>query len=193
MSKVIQMPASHRRVISSSLIRVSAGLCGAAMLLAMGAGAQAGESSAQLLTAFQTLCMAAPLDFAKSDQKAVEMQFSLQQNMSSQPDESGFYTRSKSYGAVASPPYELVLNDTHGPKGDFKSCGIRANEADAADFKAELIKTMKLGKPASEAESGDGIYRHTIWTVGDRTLTFSDKSPQNSKQGVRLLLSNSPL
>ena len=162
------------------------------MLLAMCAGARAGESSAQLLTAFQTLCMATPLDFAKSDQMAVEKQFSLQQNMSMQPDESGFYTRSKSYSAVAATPYELVINDTHGPKGDFKSCGIRANEADAADFRAELVKTMKLGKPVSE-DASDGMSRHTAWTVGDTTLTFSDKSPQNMKQGVRLLLSNKPL
>ncbi|MET0678356.1 MAG: hypothetical protein ABW175_21360 [Bradyrhizobium sp.] len=193
MSKVPQMPASDRSATSRTLVRLSAGLCGAVVLVATCAAARAGESSAQLLTAFQTLCMEVPLDFARSDQKAVEMQFSLQQNMSSQSDESGFYTRSKSYGAIAAPPYELVLNDTHGPKGDFKSCGIRANEADATDFKAELIKTMKLGKPVSEAESGDGIYHHTVWTVGGRTLTFSDKSPQNSKQGVRLLLSNSPL
>jgi hypothetical protein len=162
------------------------------MLLAMCVGAQAGESSAQLLTAFQTLCMAEPLDFAKTDQKAVEMQFSLQQNMSSQPDESGFYTHSKSYSAVAATPYELVLNDTHGPKGDFKSCGIRATEADAADFKAELTKTMKLGKPVSEDDS-DGMSRHTVWPLGDHTLTFTDKSPQKMKQGVRLLLSNKPL
>ena len=147
----------------------------------------------QLLAAFQTMCMTEPLDFAKNDQKAIEMQYSLQQNMSSQPDESGFYTRSKSYGIVAAAPYELVISDTHGPKGDFKSCGIRASEADAADFKAELVKAMKLGKPVSEAESGDGIYHHTAWTVGGRTLTFSDKSPQKSKQGVRLLLSNNPL
>jgi hypothetical protein len=192
MSKVIQMSVSDRRATSSSLVRVSAGLCGAAMLLAMCAGAQAGESSAQLLTAFQTLCMAVPLDFAKTDQKAVEMQFSLQQNMSSQPDESGFYTRSKSYSAVAATPYELVLNDTHGPKGDFKSCGIRATEADAADFKAELTKTMKLGKPVSEDDS-DGMSRHTVWTLGEHALTFTDKSPQKMKQGVRLLLSNKPL
>jgi hypothetical protein len=187
------MSASDRRNTSSILVRLSAGLGGAVLLLATCATAQAGESSAQLLTAFQTLCMTEPLDYAKNDQKAVEMQFSLQQNMSSQPDESGFYTRSKSYGAVAAPPYELVINDTHGPKGDFKSCGIRASEADAADFKAELVKTMKLGKPVSEAESGDGIYHHTAWTVGGRALTFSDKSPQKSKQGVRLLLSNNPL
>ncbi|HEU0150123.1 MAG TPA: hypothetical protein VFR21_24995 [Bradyrhizobium sp.] len=192
MSKVPQMPVSDRRVASSTLAHLSAGLCGAVVLLATCATARAGESSVQLLTAFQTLCMTEPLDFAKNDLKAIEMQFSLQQNMSSQPDESGFYTRSKSYGAIAA-PYELVINDTHGPKGDFKSCGIRANEADAADFKAELVKAMKLGKPVSEAESGDGIYHHTAWTVGGRTLTFSDKSPQNSKQGLRLLLSNNPL
>src|ERR1700759_5214218 len=121
-----------RHVSLSSLARATAGLCGAAMLLAAPAGAQASELTAQLVTSFQAMCMADPLDFAKSDQKAVDQHFSLQQNMSMQPDESGFYTRSKSYGATAATPYELVLNDTHGPKGDFKSCGIRA-DADAAD------------------------------------------------------------
>lgn len=162
------------------------------MLLAATSGAQANETSAQLMTSFQAMCMTDPLDFAKSGQKAVEQQFSLQQNMNREPDESGFYTRSRSYAAVAAAPYELVLNDTHGPKGDFKSCGIRA-DVDAADFKAELIKTMKLGKPVSEAVSSDEIFRHTVWAIGDHTLTFSDKSPQKMKQGVRLLLSNKPL
>ena len=163
------------------------------MLLAAPAGAQASESAAQILASFQALCMADPLDFAKNDQKATEQHFMLAQNMSSQPDESGFYTRSKSYGVTAVPPYELVLNDTHGPRGDFKSCGIRASDADISDFKAELIKAMKLGKPVSESTSGDGIYRHTVWAVAGFTLTLSDKTPQNAKQGVRLLLSNKPL
>jgi len=56
-----------------------------------------------------------------------------------------------------------------------------------------LIKAMKLGKPVSESTSGDGIYRHTVWAVAGFTLTLSDKTPQNAKQGVRLLLSNKPL
>jgi hypothetical protein len=187
------MSISDRRIPLSSFVRVSTALCGAALLLAAPVSAQASESAAQILASFQTLCMADQLDYAKSDQRAIDQHFMLSQNMSTQPDESGFYTRSKSYGVMAAPPYELVLNDTHGPRGDFKSCGIRANEADAADVKAELIKTLKLGKPVSEADSGDGIYHHTNWTVGSFTLTFSDKSPQNAKQGVRLLLSNKPL
>jgi len=187
------MSFSDRRLQLSSFVRVSIGLCGAALLLAAPAGARASESSAQLLASFQALCMADPLDFAKNDQKATEQHFMLAQNMSSQPDESGFYTRSKSYGVTAVPPYELVLNDTHGPRGDFKSCGIRASDADISDFKAELIKAMKLGKPVSESTSGDGIYRHTVWAVAGFTLTLSDKTPQNAKQGVRLLLSNKPL
>jgi hypothetical protein len=184
---------SANRRASLNFVRATLAACGAAVLLAVPVSARASESAAQILASFQTLCMADQLDFAKSDQKAVEQHFMLSQNMSSQPDESGYYTRSKSYGVMAAPPYELVLNDTHGPRGDFKSCGIRANEADAADFKAELIKTMKLGKPVSEAPSRDGLSRHTVWAVGDFTLTFSDKSPQNAKQGVRLLLSNKPL
>jgi hypothetical protein len=186
------MPISHRRFPSISFARLSTGLCSATLLFAAAASAHASEGSAQLLTAFQSLCMADPLDYAKNDQKAIEQHFMVSQNMNREPDDSGFYTRSKSYTAAAAVPYELVLNDTHGPKGDFKSCGIRA-EADAADFKAELIKTMKLGKPVSETVSGDGFYRHTVWTVGANTLTFSDKSPQKTAQGVRLLLSNKPL
>src|SRR5262249_20383435 len=124
------MSFSDRRIPLSSLVRVSTLLCGAALLLAVPVSAQASESAAQILASFQTLCRAEPLDSAKSDKKAVEQHFMLAQNMAAQPDESGYYTRSKSYGVMAAPPYELVLNDTHGPRGDFKSCGIRASEAD---------------------------------------------------------------
>ena len=84
------MSFSDRRLQLSSFVRVSIGLCGAALLLAAPAGARASESSAQLLASFQALCMADPLDFAKNDQKATEQHFMLAQNMSSQPDESGF-------------------------------------------------------------------------------------------------------
>jgi hypothetical protein len=187
------MSVSDRHASRSALARAAAGVCGLAVLLAVTNSAQASESAAQLVGSFQTLCMAEPLDFARSDQKAKDLNLSLQQSMGGSPDESGYFSRSKSWTVMTGLPHELIATETHGPKGDFKSCGIRANEMDAADFKDELIKAMKLGKAASEAVSADGMSRHTVWAIGDRTLTLSDKTPQNMKAGVRLLLSNKPL
>jgi hypothetical protein len=184
---------SDRHPEMARFARVSGGICGALMLLAVTSSAQASEGAAQLVASFQTLCMAQPLDFARSEQKAAAMQLSVQQALGAPADESGYYTRSKSWSVMAGVPHEFIVSDTHGPKGDFKSCGIRATEADAADFKGELVKAMKLGKPATEAVSADGMSKHTVWTLGDLTLTMSDKSPQTSKQGVRLLISNKPL
>jgi hypothetical protein len=187
------MSFSNRFASKTGLVRASAGICGAVMVLAVTHGAQAGESSAQLVASFQSLCVVEPLDFVRSEQKAASMQLALGQATGAPPDESGFYTRSKSWSVIVTVPHEFIVSDTHGPKGDFKSCGIRATEADAADFKAELVKAMKLGKPASETVSADGMSKYTVWTLGDRTLTLSDKTPQNIKQGVRLLISNKPL
>jgi hypothetical protein len=187
------MPVSDRHASITGFARASAGICGAAMLLTVTNSAQASESGAQLVASFQALCMAEPLDFVRSDQKATQMQLSVQQTIGAPPDESGFYARSKSWGVIAAVPHEFIVSETHGPRGDFKSCGIRAAEADTVDFKSELIKAMKLSKPTSETVSADGMSKHTAWTLGDRTLTLSDKSPQNIKQGVRLLISNKPL
>jgi hypothetical protein len=187
------MSVSDRHASITALARAAAGVGGLAMLLAVTTIAQASEIAAQLVSSFQTLCMAGPLDFARSDQKAVELQLPVQQSMGRSPDESGFFSRSKSWTVMGAMPHELIATETHGPNGDFKSCGIRANEIDAADFKAELIKAMKLGKAASEVVSADGMFRHTVWAIGDRALTLSDKTPQNMKAGVRLLISNKPL
>jgi hypothetical protein len=184
---------SDRHASRPGFAAVSAGICGAAILFAVTSGAQASDSAAQLVASFQALCMAAPLDFARSEQKAVEMKLPLQQAMGAPPDESGFYAHSKSWTVVAAVPHEFIITDTHGPRGDFKSCGIRATEADAADFSGELIKALKLSKPTSEAVSADGMSKYTVWTLADRTLTLSDKTPQKIKQGFRLLISNKPL
>jgi hypothetical protein len=187
------MSVSDRHASRTALARAAAAVCGLALLLAVTNGAQASESAALLISSFQALCLAEPLDFARSDKKAAELQLSIQQSIGGTPDESGYFARSKSWTVMTAVPHELIVTETHGPKGDFKSCGIRATEIDAADFKVELINALKLGKAASETVSADGMFRHAVWAIGDRTLTLSDKTPQNMKQGVRLLISNKPL
>jgi hypothetical protein len=187
------MSVSDRHASKTAVARAAAGVCALGMLLAVTNNAQASESAAQLVSSFQTLCLAEPLDFARSDKKATELQLSVQQSMGARPDESGYFAHSKSWTVMTAVPHELIVTETHGPKGDFKSCGIRATEIDAADFKVELINALKLGKAASETVSADGMFRHAVWAIGDRTLTLSDKTPQNMKQGVRLLISNKPL
>ena len=183
----------HLHNSHSHVSGLSAGLCGLMLMCAPASGAQAGESAAALVASFQTLCMAGPLDFAGSEQKAAAMQLSIQQSIGAPPDDSGYFSHSKSWTVIGVAPHEFVVSESHGPKGDFKSCGIRSADIDAADFKAELAKTLKLGKPLSEGMSSDGQRRNLVWSVADRTLTLSDRSPQNVKQGVRLLLSNKPL
>lgn len=187
------MSASDRPVRNLRRAHAAIG-CGAlAAFLSLASVAQAGEASVQLLASFQALCMAAPLDMAQSEKKAAELQLSLEQSIGGAPNEEGFYARTKSWSVVATTPHEFIVSDTHGPKGDMKSCAIRALTADSADFQAELIKAMKLGKPSTQTVSPDGMNRYTAWTLGDRTLTLSDKTPQNQKQGVRLIISTKPL
>jgi hypothetical protein len=103
------------------------------------------------------------------------------------------FSRAKSWLLpLDSGPHEFTVAEAHGPKADVKTCGITAPDVDAADFRAELIKSMKLGKPAAQTTSSDGQYRNTVWAIGDRSLMLSDGSPINLKQGIQLLVSDKP-
>jgi hypothetical protein len=163
------------------------------ILCALIGGAYAGERAVQLIKSFQLMCLLEPLNFARSEQKATVMHLPVRQDLRSPPDASGYFSPAKSWLLpLDSGPHEFTVAEAHGPKADVKTCGITAPDVDAADFRAELIKSMKLGKPAAQTTSSDGQYRNTVWAIGDRSLMLSDGSPINLKQGIQLLVSDKP-
>ncbi len=169
------------------------GLYAGMMLCALTGGAYAGERAAQLVNSFQVMCLLEPLNFARSEQKATAMSLLVRQDLGSPPDASGYFAHAKSWLLpLESGPHEFTVAEAHGPKADVKTCGIMAPDVDAADFTAELVKAMKLGKPVAETTSSDGQYRNKVWAVGDLSLMLSDGSPKNLKQGIQLLVSNKP-
>jgi hypothetical protein len=164
------------------------------MLCAFTGGAYAGDRAAQLVNSFQVMCMLDRLDFAMSDAKATAMKLPVRQDLHSPANPSGFFNRAKSWLLpLKSGAHEFVISETHGPAADIKSCGIGAPDVDAEDFRAELTKALKLGKPATEVTSRDGQFRNSVWAVGDLSLMLTDGSPKKLKQGIYLTLSNKPL
>jgi hypothetical protein len=164
------------------------------ILCALTSGAHASGRAAHLVNSFQVMCMLEPLDFARSDAKAAAMKLPVRQDLHPQPDGSGYFVHSKSWLLpLKSGPHEFTIAKAHGPSGDVKTCGIAAPDVEAEDFKAELRKSMKLGKAASESTSPDGKYRNTVWALNGMSLMLSDGSPKQLQKGVYLLLSNKPL
>jgi hypothetical protein len=156
--------------------------------------AYAGDRAAHLVNSFQVMCMLDRLDFAMSDAKATAMKLPVRQDLHSPPNPSGYFNHAKSWLLpLKSGAHEFVISETHGPAADIKSCGIGAPDVDAEDFRAELMKSMKLGKPATEVTSSDGQFRNSVWVVGDLSLMLTDGSPKKLKQGIYLTLSNKPL
>jgi|SRR5450759_2247816 hypothetical protein len=168
-------------------------LCAGMILCALTCGAYAGERAAQLINSFQVMCLLEPLNFARSEQKATAMKLPVREDLGSPPDASGYFSRAKSWlSPLDSGPHEFTVAEAHGPKADVKTCGIMAPDVDAADFRSELIKSMKLGKPTAQTTSSDGQYRNTVWAIGDLSLMLSDGSPRSLKQGIQLLVSDKP-
>ena len=164
-----------------------------AILCTLVNGAHASDRAAQLVNSFQVMCMIEPLNFERSEERATAMKLPVMQDTRSPPDASGYFVRVKSWLLpLTSGPHEFAVSEAHGPKADVKTCGISAPDVDAEDFKSELVSTMKLGQPESEGLSDDGQSRDTVWAAGDLSLTLTDGSPRNVKQGIYLLLSNRP-
>jgi hypothetical protein len=163
------------------------------MFCALTDGAYAGQRAAQLVNSFQVMCLLEPLNFARSEQKATAMKLPVREDLGSPPDASGYFSHAKSWLlSLESGPHEFTVAEAHGAKADVKTCGIMAPDVDAADFKAELVKSLKLGKPVAQTTSSDGQYRNTIWAIGDLSLMLSDGSPKSLKQGIQLLVSDKP-
>ena len=157
------------------------GLCVAMILSALTSGAYAGDRAAQLVNSFQVMCTLDRLGFAMSDAKATAMKLPVRQDLHSPPNPSGYSNRAESrLLPLESHAHELVISETHGPATDIKSCGIGAPDVDAEDFRAELTKSMKLGKSATEVISSDGLFRNSVWAVGDLSLMLTDGWPKNS-------------
>lgn len=155
----------------------------------------ANERSASLVNSFQVMCTLEPLDFARSEAKAAAMGLRAQQDLRSPPDASGGSVRSRSWLLpLKTGSHEFTIAGGRGPKGEVKSCGIAAVDADAKDFKAELVKAMKLGSPIAEGLAPDGIHLTTVWRYGSDgiRLQLTDRSPR-SFPGVYLLLLQAPL
>ena len=99
--------------------------------------------------------------------------------MSVAPQQPGQSARSKSWlVSLAGGRHELVASEARGPKGEFASCGVGAEDVDGEDLKHELIDAMKLGTPSRQSFSADGAQRLTVWKFpGDLSLLLADGTP----------------
>jgi hypothetical protein len=157
-------------------------------------GAYAGDRAASLVNSFQVMCMLEPLDFARSDAKATAMKLPVRADIHPPPDSAGHFNHAKTWLLpLKSGPHEFTINEVRGSTAHIKGCGIGAPDVDADDFRAELVKTMKLGKPAVEKTSPDRLFRNTVWPINNLFLLLSDGSPRNLKHGIYLFVSDKPL
>lgn len=164
------------------------------MLGASTSAAYADDRAASLVNSFQVMCMLEPLDFARSDAKATAMRLPVRTDIRPPPDSAGYFNHAKTWLLpLKSGPHEFTVHETRGPSAHIKGCGIGAPDVDADDFKAELTKTMKLGKPTVEKVSADGNFRNTVWADKNLFLLLSDGSPRNLKRGIYLFVSDKPL
>jgi len=121
-------------------------------------------SAAQLVNSFQIMCTLEPLSFARSEEKAGLMRLPVREDLRTPANASGHFMRSKSWLLpLKSGPHDFVVSEGVGPKGDIKACGIAAADVGKDDLQAEMVKTMKLGKPATESVSADGTLSTAIW------------------------------
>jgi hypothetical protein len=160
------------------------GLC----LCALAEEAGASERAAQLVNSFQIMCTLEPLDFARSESKAVAMRLPVRQDLRTPPNASGHLVRVKSWLLpLKSGPHEFSVTEGLGPKGEIKACGIAAPDVGKDDFQAELVKTMKLGKPAAESMSADGTLSTVTWpsVFNGLELMFSGR---RDRSGIYLFL-----
>ena len=168
-------------------------LCLALALCLVGGAGQAGERAASLVNSFAVMCTLEPLDFSRSEAKATAMKLPVRKDLRSPPDPSGQFIHSKSWLLpLKSGPHEFVAAEARGPKGDVKSCGIGAPDVDGNDFKTELTKALKLGRPVGEGTLPGGE-RRTAWRYGPERLDLMlvDGSPK-SQPGVYLTLTKKP-
>jgi hypothetical protein len=159
-----------------------------------GEAAHASERAWTLVNSFQIMCTIEPLDFARSEERATAMRLPVRQDLNSPPNATGYFARSKSWLLpLKTGAHEFVVGEARGPKGDVKSCGIAAGDVATDDFKSELMKAMKLGRPMKEAVSQDGAHRITLWLWGpDRDkLMLADGSPKG-QSGIILTLMQAP-
>ena len=150
---------------------------GAGSAFAAGA-ACANERSAEVVSSFQMFCTPGPPDFAALDTKATAMKLSVRKDVVA-PPQPGKSARSKSWlVSLASGRHELVASEAHGPKGEFATCGIGAEDVDGEDLRHELINAMKLGSPSRQSFSADGAQRLTVWKFpDDLSLLLADGTP----------------
>jgi hypothetical protein len=156
--------------------------------------AKASERAWTLVNSFQVMCTIEPLDFARSEERATAMRLPVRQELKTPPNPNGYFARSKSWLLpLKTGPHEFAVSEAHGPKGDVKSCGIGAGDVTIEDFRSELTKAMKLGRPTKETLSPDGAQRLTLWLWGpDRNkLILADGSPKG-QSGIILTLMQAP-
>ena len=132
-------------------------------LCALAHEAGASERAAQLVNSFQVMCTIEPLDFARSEARVTAMRLPFREDLRSPHKPLGAFC-SLEIVAVAAEfrPARFRRQEGVGPKGPIKACGIGAGDVGKDDFQAEMVKTMKLGQPATEGVSADGTLSTAI-------------------------------
>ena len=165
-------------------------LWAAAFFCSLCGGAAASERAVQLVNSFEVMCTVEPLNYAALEAKALAMKLPERRTIKTPPAASGYYNWSRSWLLpLKSGPHEFVASETRGPAGLIEGCGIGAPDVGGEDFRAILVKTMKLGQPSRQETSPDGSRRMIVWRWAGDALTLIDASPA-SKPGIYLSLFN---
>jgi hypothetical protein len=163
-------------------------ICAGLLLSLTIVSADAGERSAHLINSFQVMCTIEPLNFARTEERATAMRLPVSEDKRSPPSAVGFSVRSKSWVLpLNSGPHDLAATEGTGPKGAIKGCGIAAADADGTDFRAELIKTLGLKRPAAERTSPDGTLKTDFWAYGPNGLEIMF-ARRTDRPGIYLFL-----
>lgn len=178
-------PVNKSAVICEGLRSVT---CGGLFFFSMVNVAWASERAAHLVNSFQIMCTLEPVNFARGEERAAAMRLPVREDKRPSPSAVGYSVRSKSWLLpLKSGPHEFAVTEGIGPNGAMKGCGIGAPDADKDDFRAELIKTMKLARPIAERVSPDGTLSTTFWPYGSEGLELMF-SARRDRRGIYLFL-----
>ena len=163
---------------------------GLGLMLATLAGGEvrADTRDAELIGAFQQLCMNGQPNVATIESKARLAQLTTGQK-DSQPSGQGGTINSRTWqGTLASGPYELIGSDTVDSRGHLISCAISAPDANGASFNQDLVAALQLGQPSSSSKDPSGNMLMTTWrAAGDPNLVLQlIQSSSGATPGVML-------
>lgn len=131
-------------------------------LLGLAIQAQAADKLPSAAESFLELCAVQPPEFNQIDNLAASRQLpALKEQGQFKPR--GPFVHSKQWEVQYEGGTALLLAvDSNGAGGRDEICGLKADDADGASFRTEIITKLRLGPPSSDTPAGNGT-REALW------------------------------